>query len=49
MPVDIVFTGNDAVLSSSALTNNYIKNFDTLRALGDKHVTALAKSLGIKF
>ncbi|KGO72447.1 Fungal chitosanase [Penicillium italicum] len=43
----IVFTGKDAVLPSSAVTEKYITNFTTLRALGDKLVTALAKNLNL--
>ncbi|KAJ5506381.1 Fungal chitosanase [Penicillium expansum] len=41
----IVFAGANAVLPSSALNKNYVTNFTTLRALGDKLVTALAKNL----
>lgn len=33
------------MLPSSALNKNYVTNFTTLRALGDKLVTALAKNL----
>ncbi|OOF92028.1 glycoside hydrolase family 75 protein [Aspergillus carbonarius ITEM 5010] len=43
----IVFTGDDAVLPSSALNNNYVTNFSTLRAMGDKLVSALAANLGL--
>lgn len=42
---DILFTGNDAVLPSSALSNNYITNFSTLRSMGDNLMAALAKNL----
>ncbi|CEO60467.1 Putative Chitosanase preproprotein [Penicillium brasilianum] len=41
----ILFTGNDAVLPSSALSKNYVTNFSTLRSMGDKLITALAKNL----
>ncbi|GKZ68961.1 hypothetical protein AnigIFM60653_011609 [Aspergillus niger] len=43
----IVFTGDDAVLPSSALNKNYITNFSTLRSMGDKLVGALASNLGL--
>ncbi|RAL00090.1 glycoside hydrolase family 75 protein [Aspergillus ibericus CBS 121593] len=43
----IVFTGKDAVVPSSALNNNYITNFSTLRSMGDKLVGALASKLGL--
>ncbi|KAJ5959369.1 uncharacterized protein N7479_006519 [Penicillium vulpinum] len=43
----ILFTGDEAVLPSSALTKNYITNFTTLRSMGDKLMTALAKNLGL--
>lgn len=42
---DILFTGDDAVLPSSALNKNYVTNFTTLRSMGDKLMTALAKNL----
>lgn len=44
---DILFTGNDAVLPSSALNKNYVTNFSTLRSMGDKLITALAKNLNL--
>lgn len=44
---DILFTGSDAVLPSSALNKNYVTNFSTLRAMGDKLITALAKNLNL--
>jgi chitosanase len=47
MQADIVFTGKDAVLPSSALNKNYITNFTTLRSMGDKLVNALASNLGL--
>ncbi|EIT79551.1 fungal chitosanase of glycosyl hydrolase group 75-domain-containing protein [Aspergillus flavus] len=43
----IVFTGDKAVLPSSALNKNYITNFDTLRSMGDSLVGALAKNLNL--
>ncbi|KAE8386697.1 endo-chitosanase C [Aspergillus alliaceus] len=43
----IVFTGDNAVLPSSALNKHYITNFDTLRSMGDKLVGALASKLGL--
>ncbi|KNG87365.1 fungal chitosanase [Aspergillus nomiae NRRL 13137] len=43
----IVFTGDNAVLPSSALNKNYITNFDTLRSMGDSLVGALAKNLNL--
>lgn len=47
MQADIVFTGKNAVLPSSALTKNYITNFTTLRSMGDKLVNALVSNLGL--
>lgn len=47
MESDILFTGKDAVLPSSALNKNYITNFTTLRSMGDKLMSALAKSLNL--
>lgn len=47
MVPDILFTGKDAVLPSSALNKNYITNFTTLRSMGDKLMSALAKSLNL--
>lgn len=44
---DILFTGKDAVLPSSALNKNYVTNFSTLRSMGDKLITALAKNLNL--
>ncbi|KAJ5686358.1 hypothetical protein N7536_008977 [Penicillium majusculum] len=41
----ILFTGDDAVLPKSALTKNYVTNFTTLRSMGNKLMTALAKNL----
>ncbi|KAJ5773064.1 hypothetical protein N7457_007960 [Penicillium paradoxum] len=43
----ILFTGKDSVLPSSALNENYITNFSTLRSMGDKLMTALAKNLNL--
>ncbi|PYH96596.1 hypothetical protein BO71DRAFT_407556 [Aspergillus ellipticus CBS 707.79] len=43
----IVFTGEKAVLPSSALNKNYITNFDTLRSMGDSLVGALASKLDL--
>ncbi|EPS33771.1 putative chitosanase [Penicillium oxalicum 114-2] len=43
----IMFTGSDAVLPKSALNKNYITNFSTLRSMGDKLMTALAKNLNL--
>ncbi|KAJ5513243.1 Fungal chitosanase [Penicillium fimorum] len=43
----ILFTGSDSILPSSALTKNYITNFTTLRSMGDKLMTALAKNLNL--
>ncbi|KAI9036564.1 glycoside hydrolase family 75 protein [Aspergillus affinis] len=43
----IVFTGKDAVLSSSAMNENYITNFGTLRSMGNKLVSDLASSLAL--
>ena len=45
--VDILFTGKNSVLPSSALNENYITNFSTLRSMGDKLVNALASNLGL--
>ncbi|KAE8154786.1 fungal chitosanase [Aspergillus avenaceus] len=44
----IVFTGKDAVLPDSALNENYITNFDTLRSMGNKLSEALASNLGTR-
>lgn len=44
---DILFTGKNSVLPSSALNKNYITNFSTLRSMGDKLVNALASNLGL--
>ncbi|EKV12501.1 Fungal chitosanase, putative [Penicillium digitatum] len=41
----IVFTGNDAVLPGSAVTDKYITDFTALRTMGDRLVTALAQNL----
>ncbi|PWY75357.1 hypothetical protein BO70DRAFT_95044 [Aspergillus heteromorphus CBS 117.55] len=41
----IVFTGNNAVLPPSALNRNYLTNFGTLRAMGDKLVGDLVSNL----
>ncbi|CAP80409.1 hypothetical protein E8E15_009838 [Penicillium rubens] len=41
----ILFTGDDSVLPNSALNKNYVTNFTTLRSMGDKLMTALAKNL----
>ncbi|KAF9884410.1 hypothetical protein FE257_001810 [Aspergillus nanangensis] len=43
----ILFTGDDSVLPSSALNENYVTNFDTLRSMGDKLVNALVSNLGL--
>ncbi|KAE8375670.1 endo-chitosanase C [Aspergillus bertholletiae] len=43
----IVFTGDKAVVPSSALNKNYITDFDILRSMGDSFVGALAKNLGL--
>ncbi|EAU38426.1 predicted protein [Aspergillus terreus NIH2624] len=43
----ILFTGDESVLPSSALNENYITNFSTLRSMGDKLVNALASNLGL--
>ncbi|KAJ5168561.1 uncharacterized protein N7482_004155 [Penicillium canariense] len=43
----ILFTGDDAVLPSSALSKNYVTNFSTLRSMGDKLITALAQNLNL--
>lgn len=40
-----LFTDEDSVLPSSALNKNYVTNFSTLRPMGDKLMTALAKNL----
>lgn len=46
--LDILFTGSDSVLPTSALNENYITNFSTLRVMGDKLMTALAKNLNLR-
>ncbi|KAL3473930.1 fungal chitosanase of glycosyl hydrolase group 75-domain-containing protein [Aspergillus californicus] len=43
----ILFTGEEAVLPKTALNDNYITDFDTLRAMGDHLTTALLHNLGI--
>ncbi|RHZ43460.1 glycoside hydrolase family 75 protein [Aspergillus thermomutatus] len=43
----IVFTGDNAVLPSSAVNDNYITNFTKLRSLGDSLVNALVSQLGL--
>ncbi|KAJ5383593.1 Fungal chitosanase [Penicillium concentricum] len=43
----ILFTGDESILPSSALTKNYVTNFTTLRSMGDKLMTALAKNLNL--
>ncbi|KAG2413844.1 hypothetical protein HFD88_003033 [Aspergillus terreus] len=43
----ILFTGDESVLPASALNENYITNFSTLRSMGDKLVNALASNLGL--
>ncbi|KAJ5594925.1 uncharacterized protein N7459_001133 [Penicillium hispanicum] len=43
----ILFTGDDAVLPSSALNDNYITNFSTLRSMGDQLMASLAKNLNL--
>jgi chitosanase len=44
---DIVFTGDQSVLPSSALNKNYITNFTTLRKLGDQFMSDLVDSLNL--
>jgi len=43
----IIFTGKDAVMPKSALTENYITSFSTLKSMGDEFVGALATSIGL--
>ncbi|KZP20395.1 glycoside hydrolase family 75 protein [Athelia psychrophila] len=43
----IVFTGQDAVMPSSALSETYITSFSTLKSMGDEFVGALASSIGL--
>ncbi|PLB45331.1 hypothetical protein P170DRAFT_513354 [Aspergillus steynii IBT 23096] len=43
----IVFTGKDAVLPSSAINQNYITNFGTLRSMGNKLASDLVSSLAL--
>lgn len=45
--IDIVFTGDDAVLPDTAINNNYVTDFDTLKSMGDEFMTDLVKSLGL--
>lgn len=47
LDVDIVFTGKDAVMPSSALSETYITSFSTLKSMGDEFVGALASSIGL--
>jgi len=47
LSLDIVFTGDDAVLPDSAINNNYVTDFDTLKAMGDEFMTDLVNSLGL--
>lgn len=44
---DIFFTGDDAVLPSSAIGENYLTNFNALKTLGDKLMGDLVSSLGL--
>ena len=44
---DILFTGDDAVLPSSALSSHYVKNFSTLRSMGNQLMSQLAQNLGL--
>lgn len=44
---DIVFTGKDAVLPSSAITDKYIKDFATLTSMGDSLMEDLVSELGL--
>ncbi|KIN03526.1 glycoside hydrolase family 75 protein [Oidiodendron maius Zn] len=43
----IVFTGNDAVLPSSAIGNNYLTNFNKLTSMGNQLLTDLVDELGL--
>lgn len=45
--IDIVFTGDDAVLPKSAINNNYVTDFDTLKSMGDEFMADLVNSLGL--
>lgn len=45
--IDIVFTGDDAVLPDSAINNNYVTDFDTLKSMGDEFMTDLVSSLNL--
>lgn len=47
LSLDIVFTGDDAVLPDSAINNNYVTDFDTLKSMGDEFMTDLVNSLGL--
>jgi chitosanase len=42
-----VFTGDDAVMPSSAINNNYVTDFDTLKSMGDEFMADLVSSLGL--
>jgi chitosanase len=44
---DIVFTGDKAVLPSSAINKNYITDFDALTKLGNEFMTDLVEQLGL--
>jgi chitosanase len=44
----IVFTGKDMRLPSSAVTKNYVTNFNTLKSMGDEAITGLTKFLGLE-
>ncbi|THC93412.1 hypothetical protein EYZ11_007107 [Aspergillus tanneri] len=44
---DTLFTGEDAVLPSSALGENYITDFDTLRSMGDRLLKNLVPNLDV--
>lgn len=45
--LDIVFTGDDAVLPDSALDENYITDYSQLMSLGDSLLASLIENIGL--
>ena len=45
--IDIIFTGDDAVLPDSAIGNNYLTDFATLTSMGNSFMADLVDELGL--
>lgn len=43
-----MFTGNDAVLPSGAITDKYVTDFDTLTTMGNELLADLVSQLGLE-